>query len=538
MEIRAIAGPMNKEQAEVSHSIYYYLFMPKTFESNHQFSFQTFRKRWKTPPRTLSSPAASYLKSPPLEGSPLNGSPLSSYPSCLIRHSCTPKRMTNGGDTPVIEKMSRRLFDANGNDENNELDVPAHTINIPTNMNSAKKNLFRNYRDQSHEDSLNESLITDNMLSNVNDTSIYESPYSLPGFRERNLKLADVDKGLEVIGRGLAKENKIVWREHWSFLNEFVNIGTHDGLTKFERYLQDRLDERMKPPMFKMCQTSQPNIAATPVSKICNKLTKLNLFKNLTPNHDQHQQARSSTPSSPIAFHAYLCVEKSFQIFAKRLLKPIAENPNNIATINDVLHGELTRLKSLICSYKNDIRFFGIDFSATHSRFAHMVIAFLKESDDDQVIPIFEQTIKQISQTKEKALQNAIKNGMHDQIKNTSQFICLLEQLLRRLMNSNHLIFPEILTTEKECSEIWHDEYKCDCEWANVGDGKQSRNIKRKPGSSQRTSESFADFCAQINEINLNGDDDTMDDDNDDDDVFMVSINFRLNLNNIDQNRH
>lgn len=408
------------------------------------------------------------------------------------------------------------------NDEKSESDVPTHTINIPTNMNSAKKNLFRNYRDQSHEDSFNESLITDKALSNVNDTSICESPYSLPGFRERNLKLADVDKGLEVIGRGLAKDNNIIWREHWLFLNEFVNIGTHEGLTKFERYLQDRLDERMKPPKFKICQTSQQNIAATPVSKICNKLTKLNFVKDSTPNHDQQQQTRSSTPSSPVAFHAYLCVEKSCQIFAKRLLKPIAENPNNIATINDVFHGELTRLKSLICSYKNDIRFFGIDFSATHSRFAHMVIAFLEESDDEQVIPIFEQTIKQILQTKEKALQNAIKNGMHDQIKSTSQFICLLEQILKRLTDSNNVIFPEILTTEKECSEIWQDEYKCDCEWTNVAESKHNRSIKRKSGNIQRTSGGFADFCAQINEMNLNVENDTMDED--DDDVFMVSI--------------
>lgn len=431
------------------------------------------------------------------------------------------------GDTPgpAIEKMSRRLFDANINDEKSDSDAPTRIINIPTNMNSAKKNLFRNYRDQSHEDSFNESLITGNTSPYVNDASICESPYSLPGFRERNLKLADVDKGLEVIGRGLAKENNIVWREHWSFLNEFVNIGTHDGLTKFERYLQDRLDERMKQPKFKICQTFEPNIAATPVSKICNKFTKLNFVKDSTPNHDQQQQVRSSTPSSPVAFHAYLCVEKSCQIFAKRLLKPITENPNNIATINDVFHGELIRLKSLICSYKNDIRFFGIDFSATHARFAHMIIAFLNESDDEHVIPIFEQTIKQILQTKEKALQNAIKNGMHDQIKNTSQFICLLEELLKRLIDSSNLIFPEILTTEKECSEIWQDEYKCDCEWANVADGKHSRSIKRKPGNSQRTSEGFADFCAQINEMNVNVDDDTMDED--DDEVFLVSIYFR-----------
>lgn len=165
MEIHAIAGPMNKEQAD------------------------TFRKRWKTPPR--GSPA-SFLKSPTDDQSPMSGSPLTSYPNAVVRQRYTPNKAPQAVDLNTgIEKTSRRLFDSSGNEEDG----------IST---SSKTILFQNYRDRSLEDSFNESLMS-TPTSNAVNNSYNDNQYNTPGFKERNLKLADVDKGLEVIGRGLAK---------------------------------------------------------------------------------------------------------------------------------------------------------------------------------------------------------------------------------------------------------------------------------------------------------------------------------------------
>lgn len=464
MEIRAIAGPMNKEQAE------------------------TFRRRWKTPPRAMGSPA-SFLKSPIEDQSPINGSPLSSYPNAIVRQRCTPSKCPQG-DTPVIgiEKTSRRLFDSNTNDEDGI-------------MVNSKKMQFKNYRENSHDDSLNESVILGTpTLQHLSEYSFSENQYDSPGFKERNLKLADVDKGLEVIGRGLAKDQRIPWREHWSFLNEFIDISCNDGLSQFEKYLQNRLDERMKPPPMSVAQRKmQLPLPVTPISKISQKLTRLNIEKDQFD--DKFDHVRASTPSSPNAFHAYLCVEKSCQIYANRLLKPITHNPTNIVTVNDVLVGELNRLKSLICSYKHDIRFFAVDFEATHSRFAHIVVALLNndnEYKEHNVSESLQNTLTLILEAKEKSALNASRNGIgqNEHSKNTTQLICLIKQLLKRLDDSAGLIPPEVLTTETDCADIWRDEEKCDCEWINTTNSKVNRSIQRK---SQRLSESFSDFCDKLN---------------------------------------
>lgn len=485
MEIRAIAGPMNKEQAE------------------------TFRKRWKTPPRVLGSPA-SFLKSPVDDQSPMNGSPLSSYPNAVIRQRCTPSK-TPHPDTPtlLIEKTSRRLFDNNINEEDGML------LN-------AKKILFKNYRDQSHNDSMNESISGTPTLQNVADFSFNENQYDSPGFKERNLKLADVDKGLEVIGRGLAKDQRIPWREHWSFLNEFIDVASNEGLSKFERYLNDRLNERMKPPPISIAQRKlQLPLPVTPITKMSHKFNKLNIEKDHLD--ESFNSVRNSTPSSPTAFHAYLCVEKSCQIYANRLLKPITQNPTNIVTVNDVLVGELNRLKSLICSYKHDIRFFGVDFDATHSRFAHIVVALLNndtEYKDHNVNETLQNTLTLILQAKEKSALNASKNGIgqNDHSKSTMQLICLIKQLLKRLKDSTNLIPPEVLTTESDCTDIWHGEEKCECEWINTTNSKVNRSIQRK---TQRLSESFIDFCDRLN---IKSDETEMDE-QDEEDLFWVNFN-------------
>lgn len=165
MDISAVAGPMYKEQAD------------------------TFRKRWKTPPRGLGSPA-SFLKSPTDDQSPIMGSPLISYPNALVRHRGTPNKVSQSDSLSGIEKTSRRLFDSSEDDG-----ISTHSKTI----------LFKNYRDRSHDDSFNDSLLGTPTLNSCNDYSFNENQYNSPGFKERNLKLADADKGLEVIGRCLAK---------------------------------------------------------------------------------------------------------------------------------------------------------------------------------------------------------------------------------------------------------------------------------------------------------------------------------------------
>ncbi|KAH8033724.1 hypothetical protein HPB51_015713 [Rhipicephalus microplus] len=65
----------------------------------------------------------------------------------------------------------------------------------------------------------------------------------LIGFKEplspiERVRLADIEKGLERIGRGLAKEMKVAWNEYWPFLGCWCNLASPEGLEKLEAHLR------------------------------------------------------------------------------------------------------------------------------------------------------------------------------------------------------------------------------------------------------------------------------------------------------------
>jgi len=56
----------------------------------------------------------------------------------------------------------------------------------------------------------------------------------------KNLILSDAHKGLEMIGRHIAKQRGIQWKEFWAFLDSLCDISNAEGLERFEAYLQHR----------------------------------------------------------------------------------------------------------------------------------------------------------------------------------------------------------------------------------------------------------------------------------------------------------
>lgn len=392
----------------------------------------------------------------------------------------------------------------------------------PTADLSVKKNLFFNYRDRLN-DSLNDSM------GSLNNTSMNDNVMGTPGYAERNVKLADVDKGLEVVGRCLAKAQNVGWKEFWNFLGELVDIASIEGLDKFENYLQQRSDEKKQPPQSLPLfnnnnnnNSQRPGIDTTPLSIICSKISKFHLSRDLncTENSSKTNNGMSqSTPlSSPNAFHAYLCVEKSCQVFAKRLLKPISQQPTNVVAVNDAFSGELGRLKSLVCSYKEDLRFFAIDFRAAHARFAHILVALLKEletTESHDCIENLEMCLRQILLAKEKSLASHANNnnGTGESVSSTQQLICLIRFILKRIAAKDDVISPETLTTERDCSDVWSTEEKCDCEWINQSsNGKVNRSIKRR-----------LDLNQKMNELSLNASVSAAASDQEEDESYWVS---------------
>lgn len=405
----------------------------------------------------------------------------------------------------VKDKTPRRLFDgdttlpmSNKTDSDGSLSDSQEFAPPPNRsfLSSAKKNLFSNYRDRLFGERFNDSL--DDSVSSLHNLSLNESILDTPGFTERNLKLTDVDKGLEVVGRCLAKAENVGWKEYWSFLEEFVDIASADGLTKLENYLQQKMDKKMKPPQSLPLHSdrfSSASVESSPLTSICRTFNRVHLSRDSNPaDSPQAQPPQQSIPSSPSAFHAYLCVEKSCQVFANRLMKPITQQSNNLVVVNDALTAELGRLKSLVCSYKEDPRFFAIDFRAAHSRFAHILVALLKEladvnDNDHTCIEGVDSCLRQILLAKEKTLASNANNnnGPSDAAMSVQQLICLIKFILKRVGAKDDVISPETLTTERDCSDVWSAEEKCDCEWTNHSvNHKTNRNIKRRLDISQK----------------------------------------------------
>ncbi|XP_064637595.1 ankyrin repeat and LEM domain-containing protein 2-like isoform X2 [Lineus longissimus] len=58
------------------------------------------------------------------------------------------------------------------------------------------------------------------------------------------LKRGDMEKGLERLGRDLARDLHVPWTEHWDFLNSFIDLASPAGLKHLEDFLRGRAQKQ------------------------------------------------------------------------------------------------------------------------------------------------------------------------------------------------------------------------------------------------------------------------------------------------------
>jgi len=198
LTISALAGPMSREKA------------------------MNFYRRWKTPPRINSnvmSPLASSPFSSPVKVTPSNSSPVHAGRRVLFgplaATTSSPKRPPN---------VPNGTSECENNNNNNV--KPAYPLEFPaTPIRQMKPDLFMAYRNNHSIASMaDDSMLLDMSLSRSMNASLNDS------FRERHIKNSDIEKGLEVVGRELARQEQLEWREYWDFLDSFVDICSPDGL--------------------------------------------------------------------------------------------------------------------------------------------------------------------------------------------------------------------------------------------------------------------------------------------------------------------
>ncbi|ENN71399.1 hypothetical protein YQE_11903, partial [Dendroctonus ponderosae] len=82
-----------------------------------------------------------------------------------------------------------------------------------------------------------------------------------------NLRLKDPQKGLERVGKNLADDFNVSWKEYWGFLDCFVDISSEEGLDRLETYLKSKEQtlqvEELSPIL------SQADSAVSPITNLC-----------------------------------------------------------------------------------------------------------------------------------------------------------------------------------------------------------------------------------------------------------------------------
>ncbi|XP_017112899.1 ankyrin repeat and LEM domain-containing protein 2 homolog isoform X2 [Drosophila elegans] len=396
LTISALAGPMPRESAN------------------------NFHRRWKTPPRVSSSSSSGC--------SPFS-TPNKINPN--LNHSTEHGRKLMF--SPLAAATSSPCEKNNNN--NNTVKPPANFFELPaTPIRNSKGDVFTAYRDpiNGHDSSMAD-------ISGLLDTSFGLGSVNLnDSFRERSIKNSDIEKGLEMVGRELARKERWEWREYWDFLDTFVDLSSSDGLARLDAYLRDRAERQAE--------------------TACSSAATFD-FDLLAIDDQQQPLLRKERDEAPF-MTPYTCVEKSLQVFAKRIAKVLI---NKIGDTKETLLGELKRLKSLIASFKADARFLSVDFSKVHSRIANLVAL-------NVVNVAMKLQILQMLRTMRELLANERGRELH--------LGCLCGSLLQSLEQATPTAAPppDSLKTEELCSAAWQTEQCCHCLW----DASLSRQTSRR----------------------------------------------------------
>ena len=143
---------------------------------------------------------------------------------------------TNGnhildGNNDSIENALNKILDISDDFETIEYKKPFTDLDI--NKNNQNKSLINNVGSPLAL-TYTTMCFLDESGSVYNSSNIVDSP----SYHEKNIRLTDLDKGLEVIGRKLAAGQNVGWKEYWEFLGTFVDINSDDGLRRFENFLK------------------------------------------------------------------------------------------------------------------------------------------------------------------------------------------------------------------------------------------------------------------------------------------------------------
>lgn len=532
LEIKAYAGPMTSEQA------------------------QSFRKRWKTPPRLTPSaipsnlnfsfsPKSSAVSSPAAGYSPRMSKSLTEIVSSTPKHK---KQLFQDGEDSFLDNVNgdsngnhqvvaNGILDSHEEDEFKELfdDLQESKIRMEEEK-ADKENFFIGYRNpqpimdtpvrarnDSNSNHLNHNY---NQFMNSNDSmfcnprsgstgtlmtyfdesgSIYNSDNvcDSPSFKEKHIRLTDMDKGLEKIGRDLASEQNVGWKEYWEFLGRFLDIRSEDGLICFEAFLKQKEKLKLSESPEIMHSLSPVKNESFGLGDICagfnnmalnddstDKSSKLTRSGLVSPSSfmtrfnmlsDFASASKSSQNTQPVK-NPYTCIEQSCRTFSKRLANLLeSENIQDQHSFEKVLLQEIGKLNTTIDSYKRDARFISANFHKIHARYCFLLVWYLKKNNVN--VKYLRNFTSLISKVYALASQFAAPNSFDPKDVIKSHAVCLSSFISSYIERQDKIFNPENIDTETACVDAWNgpDIVECQCSFkVNMTSSKHRREIRKK----------------------------------------------------------
>lgn len=354
----------------------------------------------------------------------------------------------------------------------------------------------------------------------------WKTPPRIPGSPLiRRPTLVDQVKGWEKVGRELAQEWKVAWKEYWPFLNAYTDLNTAEGLQLLEDYLRKRFrqassdssissSEAVTPTLDRSsvpCDHQNGEVHATsplsPISDLCNSLRacKLNsdakpqpprcpvqvappnrqppaqqqLLHNNSNNTHNGDVGNKRVDEMPQHVSPHLYMEKSCQVFAKRIADGLIRNMDSAS---EFLSSEVQHLISLVSSCRYDFRFSKLDFSLLHSRLGLSIAHKLLLNDPQDIAPI-EHVLRIIMERKDNfdcsssddeeiCVTPYSRNTRCHRAKRKAieqAVICLAEKIYLGIEKIDIVTdVPLPVSSEETCIELWKQGSKCYCSWTPI----------------------------------------------------------------------
>ncbi|XP_054262065.1 ankyrin repeat and LEM domain-containing protein 2 homolog [Macrosteles quadrilineatus] len=313
----------------------------------------------------------------------------------------------------------------------------------------------------------------------------WKTPPRLPGspLTPRRPQLADQDKGWERVGRELAQEWKVPWKEYWPFLNTYVDLSSQEGLQLLEEYLRKRFKNASegndttavtdKPTTPKQINGVTPE---SPISELCSALRNCSLASGggnkpppsrhpLPPRGPQWRVTvhhNGDIPTHVTSPHLYM--EKSCQVFAKRIADGFLVGDGD----TEFLWVEVKHLNVLVASCRSDNRFSQLDFCCLHARLGQIVAQRLDQAEltkvTDCLRSLINRKLEDCYSSDEDDLIDLVyvrrpRVDRRDRQTLYTAVVCVARAVLTALDNP----VTDTPASEHTCADVWARCTRCDC---------------------------------------------------------------------------